>query len=418
MKLKKDYVVGLLSGLLLASTVPTLANVGEYVSAIRTKQTIFLDEQAVDWTVYNVNDENYIRLADLCPELGVGLAWDPVANAVRMTSDGSAPTLSESVVPSTVDYEAVYGEVLDNIVKTMSMEDFYDFEDYGLPYAMRLYKRNANNLGYAYLDVNGDGVPELFVGVVGETGSLMAFSIIGGEAVCIAEVEERYGVILTSQGTFYEWGSSSAFESYVRESQLTTGDYGPNMSNLLEPITNYWFLAYDFMSEAQCGWYTGSQEAYERAVYGEDLSGLLKVTETVVYRFEGFIEAYEFSYTPLSSSNTQETSAALVIGRTYGESALSNNIIFYENGTYCLETNLYVGFGNDYGQYMIEGDQIVCTVTDRDWMGFPGDDVYQYSFFVKADSSLEFRCVNGVGESTSTVGTISGLYDGDILVLW
>lgn len=94
MKQKKDFIWGLLCGAVLALSLPAVSMANQVYTAIRTTQTIYLDEQAVDWTVYNVMDENYIRLADLCPELGVGLVWDPVENAVRMNSDGTIPDIT------------------------------------------------------------------------------------------------------------------------------------------------------------------------------------------------------------------------------------------------------------------------------------------------------------------------------------
>lgn len=62
------------------------------IHAIQTNQRIYLDEKPVTWLIYNINDENYIRLADLCPEIGVGLLWDSTDNRVLLTSDGSMPS--------------------------------------------------------------------------------------------------------------------------------------------------------------------------------------------------------------------------------------------------------------------------------------------------------------------------------------
>lgn len=62
------------------------------VHAIQTNQRIFLDGNPVTWLIYNINDENYIRLADLCPEIGVGLLWDSIDNRVLLRSDGYMPS--------------------------------------------------------------------------------------------------------------------------------------------------------------------------------------------------------------------------------------------------------------------------------------------------------------------------------------
>lgn len=102
MKLKKEFIWGLVTGLMVAGSLPLASLANQMVSAMRTNQTIILDGETVDWTVYNVLDENYIRLADLCSELGVGLVWDPGANAVRMNSDGSVPETTPA--PATPTY--------------------------------------------------------------------------------------------------------------------------------------------------------------------------------------------------------------------------------------------------------------------------------------------------------------------------
>lgn len=101
MKMKKEFLYGLLTGVAITASIPAVSLANQWVSATLTSQTIFLDGESVDWTVYNVLDENYIRLADLCPELGVGLVWDPVANAVRMNSDGTIPEISAQTYTAT-----------------------------------------------------------------------------------------------------------------------------------------------------------------------------------------------------------------------------------------------------------------------------------------------------------------------------
>lgn len=70
------------------------------IHAIQTNQRIFLDGNPVTWLIYNINDENYIRLADLCPEIGVGLLWDSTDNRVLLTSDGSLPS---NILPSEIN---------------------------------------------------------------------------------------------------------------------------------------------------------------------------------------------------------------------------------------------------------------------------------------------------------------------------
>lgn len=97
---RKEFLLGLICGVVFCGLVPVAEATAEYVVARLTAQTIYLDGAKVNWTVYNVNDENYIKLADLCPELGVGLSWDSTNNAVRMTTDGTTSVVPPVTTPT------------------------------------------------------------------------------------------------------------------------------------------------------------------------------------------------------------------------------------------------------------------------------------------------------------------------------
>lgn len=106
---KLDFMGGLLCGALLTASMPVISTAAQQVYAVLSPQSIYLDGEKVDWTVYNVNDQNYIRLADLCPELGVGLWWDAENNAVGMSTDGTVPeiTAAETTTAPSLTYYTV-----------------------------------------------------------------------------------------------------------------------------------------------------------------------------------------------------------------------------------------------------------------------------------------------------------------------
>lgn len=99
---KNGFLLGLMCGMALWGFAPTVQATVDYVVAKLSPQSIYLDGNAVDWTVYNVADQNYIRLADLCPELGVGISWDSATNSVLLTSNGTTPETTPVVTTPTI----------------------------------------------------------------------------------------------------------------------------------------------------------------------------------------------------------------------------------------------------------------------------------------------------------------------------
>lgn len=91
----------------------------EDIHAVETKQTIFLDGESVDWKVYNVNDENYILLADLCPEINVELEWDATENAVKMTSKNTQN------IPTSTQYYTLHPDDKNISFPLPNLTDFY-----------------------------------------------------------------------------------------------------------------------------------------------------------------------------------------------------------------------------------------------------------------------------------------------------
>lgn len=98
MKKVNGFLAGLVCGMVLCGTTPVAQAAVDWVQARLSPQEIYLDGEKVNWTVYNVADQNYVRLADLCPEIGVGLAWDSVTGYVLMNSDGTTPQVTQPTV--------------------------------------------------------------------------------------------------------------------------------------------------------------------------------------------------------------------------------------------------------------------------------------------------------------------------------
>ena len=67
-----------------------------------------------------------------------------------------------------------------------------------------------------------------------------------------------------------------------------------------------------------------------------------------------------------------------LISYAYGEFE-AGTINLYEDFTFSMTVNLYEGWGNITGGYYISGDgTICCTVYDKDFWGFAGDDLQSF----------------------------------------
>ncbi|MFI3249753.1 MAG: hypothetical protein R3Y07_02160 [Eubacteriales bacterium] len=92
---KNGFLAGMICGVAMWGLIPTAEATVEWVQARVSPQEIYLDGNQVDWLVYNVGNQNFVRLADLCPAIDVGLVWDPITGYVLMNSDGTTPAITQ-----------------------------------------------------------------------------------------------------------------------------------------------------------------------------------------------------------------------------------------------------------------------------------------------------------------------------------
>ena len=95
MKLKRfGYLAaGLVLGITMSGPV---AHAAEAVLNVwPSTQKFYLDGQAIQLEAYGINGYNYVKLGDLCPSLGVALAYDGTTNSVYI---GERPAPAENVV--------------------------------------------------------------------------------------------------------------------------------------------------------------------------------------------------------------------------------------------------------------------------------------------------------------------------------
>ena len=96
MKNRKEILLtatGILLGTLLGG--PTIHAAVEQLNVYPSTQKFYLDGQAIQLEAYGINGYNYVKLGDLCPALGVDLAYDEATNSVYI---GNTPNIQKGVI--------------------------------------------------------------------------------------------------------------------------------------------------------------------------------------------------------------------------------------------------------------------------------------------------------------------------------
>ena len=95
-------VAGIAIGMLIS--VPAVSAASEYLTAIRSTQTFYMDGHPVSLEAYSINGNNYIKLRDIGQAVNFNVSYDAQANSVRI--DPNEP-YSEDTQAATVTTTAV-----------------------------------------------------------------------------------------------------------------------------------------------------------------------------------------------------------------------------------------------------------------------------------------------------------------------
>lgn len=116
----------------------------------------------------------------------------------------------EPQVPRT-EYEALYIQAAERYVQ--AIQESFDWDqayDAGLNYQLIWHDTSVSDLGYAYMDVDGDGTDEFFLG---HDSIFDMYAVSDGELKVILQSGERDEYILYPDGIITNQWSASAFES-------------------------------------------------------------------------------------------------------------------------------------------------------------------------------------------------------------
>lgn len=110
-----------------------------------------------------------------------------------------------------------YSDILDKYHQAISENwDFQKLSDNSLNYMCSYYSGTGlNDIGYAYYDINSDGVNELLIGLTAESHNVLdIYSLVNGTPTLIAQSGERDMYSICQNGYISETASNGAANSF------------------------------------------------------------------------------------------------------------------------------------------------------------------------------------------------------------
>ena len=116
-------------------------------------------------------------------------------------------------VVSSVDGEELYKDILDMYYYKIKNQNWTDNDDVSIAYLYNENYKELGNTGYAFIDIDGNGVPELLIGDKDSENNgwiLDLYTCIDNQIVHLGTTWERFGISLSKNGRIYQYGSGGA----------------------------------------------------------------------------------------------------------------------------------------------------------------------------------------------------------------
>jgi len=203
-------------------------------------------------------------------------AWADEA-AEPLTAEEQAAAAAK-ILESCYAYNSVLNRYTQAVREKWDVEKCYEND---VNYLVAIVSGNDyGDIGYCFRDVNGDDVPELFIGCVGNKEIYAMFTLNGqNEPVQLIDAGERNSFYLEPDNCFVNFGSGSAY----------SGVYRILMMNPKGNLYLHCAMLYDFSQDADEPWYYTTDDDW-------DTSNDKKMSTASA---EKAIRAYEENYVEL-----------------------------------------------------------------------------------------------------------------------
>lgn len=221
--------------------------------------------------IYIIKFEHVYALGNLDDELKLKsekIVTDIVESATSIPYDGvdyENTEVAEEVVATKkteLELAILYEDILKDYEKIINYGyesysyESYSYGDYSNTYVsglLRYYDFKYDSLYYDFVDIDGDGIEELFINGskdLGDKGSFLAcHTLWGGDLSTLFITDERFGARLGADLYFYEYGSGGADsyeESEVKFQNKQVLDYNESIGFKYNNIASYDWYNFDY----------------------------------------------------------------------------------------------------------------------------------------------------------------------------
>ena len=85
------------------------------------------------------------------------------------------------------------------------------------------YDKSLSSVGYALLDIDGNGIPELLIGDNDSQSDgviIDLYTYVDDKVVYLDTTYERFGINLSKNGKIYRYGSGGAYNNFEEECKI------------------------------------------------------------------------------------------------------------------------------------------------------------------------------------------------------
>ena len=216
-------------------------------------------------------------------------------------------------VVSSVDGEELYKDVLDMYYYKIKNQNWTENDNVSILLSGNYsdYK-SLSSVGYALLDIDGNGIPELLIGDNDSQSDgviIDLYTYVDDKVVYLDTTYERFGINLSKNGKIYRYGSGGAYNNFEEECKID------EKNKVLVPIES---IVFDGYYNPNSPWYYATGNYYTDS-YDYDLDKMKNISEEEAMNkrkeFENNIIGYSITlfsdYIPQSDNDNISSNAGV-----------------------------------------------------------------------------------------------------------